>query len=258
MGSILTLDLGNSNLFSVLFHEDGTPLWQNRCISIKKPDATLWREQLQCLRDLLAPHSPETIVLSSVVPPVTTFAQAAIHAVFPEAQAITVHPGLVPDMQIHLAVPKELGADLVATSVAVYEEGLAPAIIADLGSATKITCVDAPFVFLGGALLPGMAFQAQSLHAMIPHLPAIDLKKPSKLLGLTTEGAIQSGIVNGTLCALLEMARRIEMERGVPCRYLLTGGLAHLFQPDDLGPFTHDPLLLSRGLYHLARRSRKA
>lgn len=252
MSGILTLDIGNSDTVAVLYGRDGKRRADLRRPSIKEDNFKKYRLYFRDLNDEFNESQPEAVILSCVVPFLRDTVLRVMEEMYPESRIINVAPGIVPEMNVLLEEPRELGADLIATNAGAYHKYRDWTIIADLGSATKLGVIDGDFNFYGGVIIPGIAFQASSLHQMIPHLPDIELKKPERIIGSDTIGSIQSGIINGTLAAVLELARRIETEMGHPCRKVITGGLAKLFDPADLEDFQYDEFLLSEGLFQIA------
>ncbi|MFZ2257001.1 MAG: type III pantothenate kinase [Clostridiaceae bacterium] len=252
MSGILTLDIGNSNIVTVLYDRAGNRLADDRQETIKEENYRKYKEFFQSINTSLPVHRPDAVILSCVVPYVRETVYKVMAEVYPDSVLYRVAPGMVPDMTVCLEEPRELGADIAATTVGAYHKYKELTIIADLGSATKLGVVDEAFNMRGGIIMPGIAFQARSLHQMIPHLPDIELKRPAKVIGDNTIHSIQSGIINGSLGAIIELGRAIEKELGQKCHKLITGGLAKLFQPEDLQDFEYDEFLLSDGLYHIA------
>ncbi len=253
MSGILTLDIGNSDIVSVLYAQDGTRLGDDRQATIKEENFKKYRSFFQKIIQQLRVVTPEAVILSCVVPYVRETVFRVMEETWPETRLINVAPGILPEMKVLLEEPRELGADIIATNAGAYHKYKDWTIVADLGSATKLGVIDGDFNFYGGIIIPGIAYQAKSLHQMIPHLPDIELKKPDCIVGNNTIASIQSGIINGSLAAVVELGRRIEAEMEHPCRKIITGGLAKLFQPEDLAGFEYDEFLLSDGLYQIAR-----
>lgn len=253
MHQILTIDIGNSNIVSVLYDDQGNILSHHRTETIKSPDRKAYESFFQQIHQSLGIDKPDAIIISCVVPPVRDTVLSIADEKYPMSHNLSVDPGKIPGFKVDLPDPRELGADIAATAVGAYYQEDQVTIIADLGSATKLSVVNRNFEIIGVIILPGLQFQAKSLHEMIPHLPEIDMRKPARLLGRDTIGAIASGIIYGGLAAVKGLADEIEKELGQPCKKLITGGLAKLYSQDDLGDFEYDEFLLSDGLFHIAR-----
>lgn len=253
MSGILTLDIGNTDIVTVLYTDDGLRLRDDRRMTIKEESYQRYQSFFQTIIKEFNVESPSAVILSCVVPQIRETVFAIMEETWPNTKLLSVVPGILPEMNVMLEEPRELGADIVATNTGAYYKYKDWTIVADLGSATKLSVIDGDFNFYGGIIVPGIAFQAKSLHQMIPHLPHIELKKPEHIVGQNTIASIQSGIINGSLAAIVELARQIEQEMGHPCRKIMTGGLAKLYTPEDLGDFEYDEFLLSDGLYQIAK-----
>ena len=251
---ILTIDLGNSNIVSVLYDRSGNRIRDDRQMTIKEEGYQKYREYLSDLLECFGSPTIAAVTTSCVVPYLRACLREVIKDILPDAKHYQVQRDMVPNLEIHLTEPREIGADLIATAYGALGKYHQPTIIADLGSATKLTVVEQPEVFLGGVIMPGISFQAKSLHQMIPHLPRMEVAKPDKIIGHDTMECIQSGIVNGTLAAIIELAKQIEREIEQECQWVITAGLAKLFQEKDLFPYQYDEFLLSDGLCHLTRQ----
>jgi type III pantothenate kinase len=125
------------------------------------------------------------------------------------------------------------------------------AVVVDVGSAITVDCVSAEGVFLGGAILPGIAMSARALHTFTDLLPMIDmseLEAPPPALGTTTVDAMRSGLFWGAVGAILQLVD--EMSGGHPdrCDVLLTGGAGPAVA-SLLGPLAkHVPHLTLAGI----------
>ncbi len=254
METILALDIGNSDIVSVLYDGDGTRLSDQRKPTIKEESYKKYMTFFNELdTEFQIEEAPEAVIVSCVVPYIREMVLEVLKNVYPDSRIYRVAPGMAPDLIVDMPDPRELGADLAATAVGAYQKYNDMVIVADLGSASKLTIINEDYHFIGGIIMPGIGFQAKSLHQMIPHLPEIELKKPASVMGQDTITSIQSGIINGALQSVLGLAREVEKETGRKCQKVITGGLSKLYSSEDLEDFEYDEFLLSDGLYHIAR-----
>lgn len=251
---ILTIDVGNSHVVSVLYNAAGQRIYSQRRETVKEASYQRYREVFATLDKNMDEVPLQAITLSCVVPYLRPCLRSVIQDLWPGAKYFELGYAMVPELDIRLSEPREIGADLIATAYGALKNYAQPTIIADLGSASKITVVDAPEVFLGGIILPGIPFQAKSLHQMIPHLPHIPMEKPDQVIGNDTAKSIQSGIIYGTLGAVLNLGKKIEQELGRQCTWVITGGAAKLYSEHELERYYYDEFLLSDGLYYLTQR----
>lgn len=121
-----------------------------------------------------------------------------------------------------------LGTDrLIAAFAAVRKYG-SPCIICDFGTATTIDAVNSDGEFLGGVITPGMSTMAEALHLKTSKLPRAPIEKPSSVIGNTTLGSIQSGIVFGYIGLVEGILIRMIREIGKTPKVIATGGFANL------------------------------
>jgi type III pantothenate kinase len=125
-----------------------------------------------------------------------------------------------------------------------------PIIVADLGSATKLSAINAKGEFAGGIIMPGLRIAQDALNRFIPHLPQIPLVIPKSVLGIDTITAMQAGLMFSTIDSIIGIACRIENEFDQECTKILTGGLSILIK-DDTNSFVYEPFLLNEGLFEI-------
>ena len=99
----------------------------------------------------------EGSIIASVVPQVLNSMQTAVKKLTGKA-ALVVGPGLKTGLNILLENPGQTGADLVVADVAALREHKPPMIVIDMGTATTMTVIDTGNRFIGGAIIPGVAF----------------------------------------------------------------------------------------------------
>jgi type III pantothenate kinase len=125
-----------------------------------------------------------------------------------------------------------VGADRIANAMAARGLYGTPAIVVDLGTATTFDCVSRQGAYLGGAIAPGMATSAEELFRRAARLPRVELRKPARALGRTTEESLRAGVVWGTAGQVDALVRRLALEmKGTP-HVIATGGLAKLIAPE--------------------------
>ena len=242
---ILTIDVGNSNTV-VIGYDNDEVVYRKRMITEKKNV----KEYYQSMFDIN--EKVEQVVLSCVVPAVYEVLIKTMEKMF-NCDVFVVNSKTVPSLNILLENPLEIGSDFIATSMGAMAKYDMPFIVADVGSATKLTYTDEEGSFLGGAILPGLGVSLKALHEFIPHLPVIDIKMPENAIGNSTSAAIQSGIMYGLIGQIEGISKRMESQRGKKCVKIITGGYASLIK-DYLDEFVYDPDLLNDGLYAIYKK----
>lgn len=247
---ILTVDVGNSNLVAVIYDLNKQRIYDERLETQKENVVNYYKQWLDQLFSKKVDRETLTgVVLSSVVPAIT---DDLVHLLreYASLDVYVVSASKLRDFKIHLKERDHIGADFIATSYGTMAKYPLPAIVADLGSATKISVINQHKEFKGGVIVPGIGISSDALVRFIPHLPAVDLTLPTHVIGSDTIEAMQSGVLYGAIATVEGLADKIEKELGLPVTRLITGGYAKIIyhaMPD----FTYDEFLLSEGLYEI-------
>jgi type III pantothenate kinase len=111
-------------------------------------------------------------------------------------------------------------------------DGLRPIIVVDFGTATTLDAITAAGEYLGGAICPGVQISADALFQRAARLPRIDVRKPPRIVGRTTVGAMESGLFYGYVGMVEGLVRRMDAELGGHAISVATGGLAAVIAPE--------------------------
>ncbi|HEY9668712.1 MAG TPA: pantothenate kinase [Coleofasciculaceae cyanobacterium] len=133
-----------------------------------------------------------------------------------------------------------------------------PVLVIDAGTALTFTGADTHRQLIGGAILPGLKLQLQSLAKNTAALPEIQL--PTQLprrWALHTSGAIESGVIYTVLAGIRDFVK--DWQAQFPKSPIaLTGGDAHVLfaylqtqVPQNTHPFIVDPYLIFWGMRSL-------
>lgn len=223
---ILTVDIGNSYIiFGV--HDNGDMLFSSR---IKTDPLKTETELAVLISNLIRLNGCEAsgiagAAVSSVVPAITSTACKAISELC-GIEPMVVGPGIKTGLNIKIDNPSSLAADMCCAAVGAMEKYPLPAIIIDLGTATKITVVDKDRSYIGGAIAPGVMVSLGALAKKTALLPSIGLDRDIKVIGTETSEAMLSGIVLGTASMLDGMIERFIEQIGEVKTVVACGGLA--------------------------------
>jgi len=187
-------------------------------------------------------------VIASVVPELNSIIKDAVRRVA-GVEAIVVGPGIKTGISIRCDAPSSVGADLICTSVAANYLYGAPALVIDMGTATKMTVVNDKGAFIGAAIIPGIMMVLRALATDTAQLPMVSLEAPDAIICKNTADCMKSGAVFGNACMIDGMVTRIMEEIGTKCKVLLTGGYATAVAPHLTCDFTLDEHLVLKGLY---------
>lgn len=256
---ILTIDVGNTNTQFGAFDDDEKLVFESR---IATNNFRMEDEYAVMLKDIFSLYSVNAdditgAVMSSVVPPVTLQLKPAVEKVC-ACRVKTVGPGLKTGLNIKIDEPAALGADLAAVAVGAKEKYPLPAVVIDLGTATKILAVDKSGAFIGGIIAPGVKISAEALAAKTAALPLIGVSgEPlKKVIGTNTIDCMRSGLLNGTAFMLDGMIKSFESEIGEKCTVIATGGFSSAIKPLCKTDFILDENLILTGLLEIYKKNK--
>jgi type III pantothenate kinase len=177
--------------------------------------------------DKIAVSGIHGIVISSVVPPLDSTLRQVCERYF-NTKPLFIEPGIKTGMPVLYENPAEVGADRIVNSVAAYEKYGGPCVAVDFGTATTFDCISVKGEYMGGVICPGVGISAEALFEHTARLQRVDIRKPSRVIGTTTVGSLQSGLYYGYLGLVDGVLERLLQEMGKETTVLATGGLASL------------------------------
>ncbi len=254
---ILTIDVGNTNTVIGGFDDDKL-VFESR---ISTNHSRMEDEYAIALADILRlygrdPSKISGSILSSVVPPVTPQLKSAVEKVC-GCRVMTVGPGIKTGLNIKIDEPASLGADLAAVAVGAKELYPLPAIVIDMGTATKILAVDKTGAFIGGIIAPGVKISNEALAAQTASLPLISISTaPIKtVIGTNTVDCMRSGLLYGAAFMVDGMIEHFEQEIGEKCTVIATGGFSSIIKPLCKKEFILDTSLIMKGLLEIYKKN---
>lgn len=235
---ILTLDVGNTQLYGGVFTEDGEIRLRFRKTS-KSPSSS--DEYGVFLRSVLRendidPQAVRRIGVCSVVPEVVYSLRRSCEKYF-DLKPFFLQAGVKTGLKIKYHNPLEVGADRIANAIAATH--LYPKknlIIVDLGTATTFCAVSKEKEYLGGVIVAGMRLSMEALERQTAKLPTVEIVPCHKTLGQSTVHSIQSGLYFGHIGQVREITRRLTDEcfSGEKPFVIGTGGLSTLFESEKI------------------------
>ena len=243
------MDVGNTNIKLALF--DGEEMRSSWRIS-----ATILRTADEfgiAFRDIFSAHGydfsdVDGIIISSVVPTLNyTLEHACTY--YMHIKPLMVSSLIKMGIKLDYAVPKSLGADRIASSVAAYRLYGGPCIVVDMGTATTFNAITKDGVFLGGAIAPGMKTSLDALVSHASQLPLVELSLPSSPIGKNTISNMQSGIIYGYRGLVENIIHEIKRELGSDAKVIATGGMTSVILSENSEFIDHyDRALTLKGL----------
>jgi type III pantothenate kinase len=242
---LLAIDVGNTN--TVLGLYDNEKLIQNWRI---KTDTNSTADELILTYNGLLKDQPKVtgVSLCSTVPSVLREMRWMLERYFPEAKTVIIEPGTKTGVPMITDNPKEVGADRIANSLAVFERHGGPSVVVDFGTSTNFDVVSEKGEFLGGALAPGIEISLEALANRAAQLRKVEFVKPRSVIGKNTVEALQSGALYGFAGQVDGILQRIIAEIGPLKAVVATGGLAPLVVEESSTITHHEPDLTLEGL----------
>jgi type III pantothenate kinase len=222
-------------------------------------------------KDLIANDNPLRPLLAELVE--TGGVKVAYASVVPEAtrqledllQAAGVKKPFhltcesVRGLKITYPLPREIGEDRLADSIAGQTVAGAPVIVIDCGSAIVFDVVTAEGGYEGGIIAPGISLMARYLHEKTALLPLLDPRRISALapFGRSTLEAMELGCLLGSAGLVERLTMKVLEAFGgeadeVPV--LITGGDAEVLHPHLGERFQWVPNLTLMGIAEAGRR----
>ncbi len=225
---LLVVDAGNTNITLAVFREKEL-IVQWRITTEPARTSDEYGVQARTLFELAGIDFKEieAIVIASVVPSLNhTLKQLA--EVYFELTPLFVDHTSDTGLKILYEPPSDVGADRIVDAVAAVAKYGAPCIVVDFGTATTFNAINAASEYLGGVIAPGIMISSEALFARAAKLPRVEIKRPQKVIGSSTTGAMQSGVYHGYAGLVDGVLEQMILEMGSKPRVIATGGLAPL------------------------------
>lgn len=257
---LLVVDIGNTNISVGIFDYIGGKgaLGQHWRVSTHREQTsdelgitlrTLFEQEGRSVGEV------DDIIISSVVPPALPIWERTSIKLFDKPPQI-VGPGMRTGMPLRYENPSEVGADRIVNAVAAYELYGGPIIAVDFGTATTFDCVSEGGEYMGGVICPGIHVSMDALFERASKLHRVEISRPKTVIGKTTTGALQSGLLYGYAGMVDAMVGRIRGELGEESRVIATGGLARRIADESSVIDQVVPFLTLEGLRILYEKNR--
>ena len=252
---ILAIDIGNSNMTIGLYSQEGALKF---CATLKTvKDST----RDQCAIDLLNVFrlydadikEVSGTIISSVVPPLTKNLTRAVK-LLTEKLPLIVGSGIKTGINIIAEAHGQLGADIVASSVAALHKYSSPIILIDMGTATTMSLLKGN-TYEGCVIIPGLRIGVEALSQRAAELPHISLERPTSILGRNTIDAMRSGVVYGHAAMLDDMILRLEEASEAAQTVVMTGDNGAMIRKYCKRDIVFDANLLMDGLFILYQKN---
>ena len=222
----LTIDIGNTNIV-IGKYKDEKLIYVARIMTDAAKSEAEYAVKIQSILSLdkSSTDKVDGAIISSVVPPLTNTVKSAIKILY-NVDALAVGPGIKTGINLQVDNPAQVGADLICACVAAYNKYPTPALIVDMGTATKLMLVDENAVFVGVSIIPGIELSLRALSGGTAQLPQISLDAPERVMARNTVECMQSGAIYGNASMIDGMLERVYDEYGEIKTLVATGGYA--------------------------------
>lgn len=234
---ILTLDVGNSQIFGGLFDRGEITLRFRKTSRPATSSDELGLFLLSVLRENRHdPSAVDCIAICSVVPDLVYSLRSCCRKYF-AVDPFILQAGVETGLKILYLNPLEVGPDRIANAIGATH--LFPnrnLIIVDFGTATTFDVVRAGREYLGGMIVPGLRIAMEALEKNTARLPSVEIVPPTRLIGRSTVESIQSGLYFGNRAIVRDLTREIRNEafHGEPAVVIGTGGFSRLFEREGI------------------------
>jgi len=248
---ILTLDVGNSQIYCGLFRDDKIVLQFRKSSrpAVSSDEFGVFFKSVLSSNGF-DPSQIQNVAICSVVPELVHSLKGACQKYFSKTPFI-LQAGVKTGLKIKYRNPIEVGADRIANAIAATQQFPGQhLVIVDFGTATTFDVVTASRDYLGGLIIPGFRLAMVSLESGTSKLPRVEIVKPEELVGRSTVESIQSGLYFGNLAMVKEITKQIRHEYFNKEKALLigTGGFSRMFEKENVFDIFAPDLVL-QGLY---------
>lgn len=245
---ILAIDIGNTSIALGGFEGDELKFVVRLSTDVTKTED----EYASKIMNILCLHgvNKEIVggaIISSVVPPLNSIMKNAIKLAY-AVDALMVCPGIKTGIGILCDSPSSVGADLICSCVAANTLYSAPALIIDIGTATKMIVTNRSGAFIGVSIIPGVMMGLKALSNGTAQLPQVSLEAPATVIGKNTVDCMKSGVIFGHASMIDGMIDRINREVGEELPVYVTGGYSSVIATHCDHKMLIDEHLVLKGL----------
>jgi type III pantothenate kinase len=193
------------------------------------------------------------VAISSVVPELNPVFKSLFETYY-NVQPFLVSKGVKTGLKIIVDNPKEVGSDLICSSVGALSLGFDPVLIVDMGTATTFNFVMNQTI-QGVNISSGLLTSRSALISKTSQLSQFDFFEPKKVLGTCTVDALNNGLLYTQLFTINGMVELIKKTYHVEPEVILTGGASRFIT--QLCDYRYEESLTLRGLEQIYLKNQK-
>lgn len=209
----VAIDIGNTRMKAGLFQG-----------KVLMKDINLANDDTENLKVFLHEHQVRNVILSSTAIVPETLEQY-LEGKYKYIRLKTETP--IP-MESTYQTPKTLGKDRIAAVIGACV--LFPGrdcMVVDAGTCITYDLINSKSVYLGGNIAPGISMRLRAMDEFTAALPLVRKQHPDTDRGYSTETAIRSGVIWGTVLEIQGFIQRFDQQTK-ELTIILTGGDASL------------------------------
>ncbi len=245
----ITIDIGNSSCMICGFN--GKKIISSRKIPIVNLNEKKISNALKAFN-----KKKVKIIISSVVPNIETQFIRYLKEYNLDFSSIKDLRKQI-DIKTNIINKKEIGDDRIVNifyAKELYEKSV---IVVDFGTATTFDILNQKGIYDGGIITPGIDLSLKALNDNTAKLPLVKFRKTKKIVGLSTEQAIESGFFWGYISMVQGLINKIEIEQRDKFRIILTGGNANYFKKIFKNVLSVDEFFTSKALNNFINWEKK-
>lgn len=223
---VIVIDIGNTTISMGTWFKDQV----KSPLSIPTQDQTAFNDTFVAHLDSTPKEQAAAVIIASVVPYVLERIRVMVLAMT-EKDALVIGDNIPLPMEVEVKDAKAIGVDRVCQAAAAFEQIQTGCTVISLGTAVTVDLVNDEGVLLGGAILPGLRMQLQSLHEHTAVLPEAPLEFPQFPYGRNTIEAIQTGVCRGLVGTVREIVEGYASHLNRWPHVIATGGDVEIIQP---------------------------
>ncbi len=224
---LLAIDIGNSNIKFGIFESE--QLFSKFTLPTVRNQTS---EELNLLIKSKINDEISGVIISTVVTELEIPFRALFEKYF-DITPIFIDNKFNFDFSIKYFPPESCGSDRLINAFAATKKYGFPCIICSFGTATTIDVVNSKNEFIGGIIAPGMKTLTDSLFEKTSKLPKVEIVKPEKVIGNSTEKSIQAGIYFGYIGLIDGIIQKMFEELNEKPPIIATGGFSNLISKNS-------------------------
>ncbi len=257
---LLAIDAGNTTVCFAVFDSLAEPKVKAQWYTYTSEKRTFdeWGVWLTPMLDHagINPKEITDCIIACVVPDVLEDLKVLCIKYFSKLPLVVGESEISLNIGIKTDNPSEVGADLLAATVAAKQLYQPPLFVLGMGTATTLSLVDKQGDFAGVAIAPGIDLAIAALSKGAANLPPVSFKKPAKVIGTTTAPCVQAGVYWGMVGLVEGLIARAQYEYDGPeLPVIATGGYSQMIAQETSKVTELDSDLVLKGLHIIYRQN---